>query len=71
MSKVSAVDAKISSKLFFQTDKLLPYLQVFGLDIEKKEARVTLWENIQRGLTTFLSLHEIERTPVQIYLENY
>lgn len=71
IDKVSSYDDKLGSKHGFESDHLLPYLQVYELDVEARESHITLWENIHRGLSTFLSVWEVERTPVNLYLTNY
>jgi hypothetical protein len=71
IERLAAFDDKQGSKHGFKSDHLLGFLAVMDLDIESRENRVTLWENIQRGLSTFVSVYELERTPIQVYLTNY
>jgi hypothetical protein len=54
----------MSSKHGFLSDHLLPFLAVMELDVEACENQVTLWENIHRGLSTFFSVYELERTQI-------
>ena len=42
-----------------------------ALDLEAKEEQVMFQENMARGLTTILRVYEIERTPLQFFMDNY
>lgn len=65
------MDDKITAKQILKNDGLFGFLQILRVQINNQEAEINLKEHINKGLNQLINVFEVQKTPLDCYLNKY